>query len=99
MNGFELGKELARCFNSFNTEEDACGLVTVISIEHRTIQQKITGDVIIRFVKMMAYKYDQGVFDVRNEYACKTCKVMWEALKNEFPEKFADDMPTKLPMI
>lgn len=99
MNGNEIGKELTRCFNSFNTEEDACGLVDVLISEHRTIQQKITGDVIIRFVKMMAHKFDQNLFDVRNEYACKACKVMWEALKNDFPERFANDMPTKLPMI
>jgi uncharacterized protein (DUF2164 family) len=99
MNGYDLGKELARCFNSFDTEENARGLIKVLISEHRTIQQTITGDVIIGFVKMMAYKYDQGLFDARNEYACKACKVMWEALKKEFSEKFADDMPTKLPMI
>lgn len=99
MNGCELGEELGRCFNSFNTEEDACGLVNVLINEHRTIQQKITGDVIIRFVKSMSKKFMDGYYDARNEYACLACHTMWEALKNKFPEKFADDMPTKLPMI
>ena len=99
MNGYELGEELARCFNSFNTEENACDLVNVITNEHRTIQQKITGDVIIRFVKSMSKQFVDGNYDARNEYACLMCHTMWKALKNKFPQWFADDMPTKLPMI
>ena len=99
MNGKEIGQEITHCFNFLNTEEDACDLVNVLINEHRTIQQKITGDVIIRFVKSMSKNFRDGNYDARNEYACLMCNIMWKALKNKFPKWFTDDMPTKLPNI
>lgn len=52
---------------------------------HRTLNQKFTGTFIFNFIRNMALKYKNGLFDGRNESACKMCNFMWEGLKKEMP--------------
>lgn len=52
---------------------------------HRTLNQKFTGTFIFNFIRNMAINYKNGLFDRRNESACKMCNFMWEGLKKEMP--------------
>lgn len=100
MTGKEIAQELTRCFNSFNCTEDACGFINELTNTHRTLQQTIVGYVIFGVIREMALKYDNGIYDDRNKLACQYCKAAWEALKNENPTRFSDEIPsTRLPMV
>lgn len=65
---------------------------------HRTLQQIYTGDIVIPFVRVMAKRYKGGFYDARNEFACKMCSVMWDALVKEFGIT-DDSIRVGLPMI
>ena len=74
---------MERTINSFGSEEDTKYIVEHLLTMHRTLNQKFTGEIILPFIYQMAKKYDAHSYDLRNESACKVCRVMWDAIKAE----------------
>lgn len=61
-------------------------LVDRLCSMHRTLQQKMVGEVVIPIVREMARRYENHTnMDARNEYACKVCAAMHKGLEAEFP--------------
>jgi hypothetical protein len=91
MNGNEIGLEISNMINNFNCTEDVSDMLNVLLNEHRTLQQKFCGKFVMNYIRKMALKYKDGLYDDRNECAVKCCNIMWEALKTEYPNAFNDD--------
>jgi len=64
---------------------------------HRTLNQSITGNFILPFIKGMAQKYRDHDYDLRNEAAVKVCHLMWSAMVKEHGFDF--DANPRLPLI
>ncbi len=75
---------MERTINSFGSEENTKYIVEHFLTMHRTLNQKFTGEIILPFIQAMAQKYDEHRFDLRNESACKICRVMFDAVKKEY---------------
>ena len=89
---------LERAINSFGSGEGSAYIVDKMLSMHRTLNQKFTGEIILPFIREMAKKYDAQRYDLRNEAACKICRVMWDAVKKEYGiENDSDDFG--LPLI
>jgi len=54
--------------------------VEEMSREHRTLQQIFT-NLCFEWMKKCAENYGKGDFDGRNEYSCKTCSKIVEAVE------------------
>jgi hypothetical protein len=91
MNGKEIGLEISRMVNNFNCTEDVCDMLNTLLNDHRTLQQMFCGKFVMNYIRKMALKYKDGMYDDRNECVVKCCNIMWEALKNEYPNSFKDD--------
>ncbi len=61
-----------KCYNKNNVAE-------LMSREHRYLQSEMFF-VCMAYIRKMAENYDNGNYDLRNEYACRTAKQMIEAL-------------------
>lgn len=100
LNQREKAEAAARSLMSVVNDYDSTGLRIVLDKmlnEHRTIEQMFTNRFIIPFVRKMAERYDNKLYDPRNEMACKACKAMWEGLKQAWG--FSDGDIPNLPMI
>lgn len=97
-NAEKAAAELERTVNSFGSGESTAYVVDKMLSMHRTLNQKFTGEIILPFVREMAKKYDSMRYDLRNEAACKLCRVMWNAVKTEYGLE-GDDFPFGLPCI
>lgn len=86
-----------QAMNTFSVRSNGETIVSKMLAEHRTINQAFTGSVVLPFVKGMAFMYQKGYYDGRNEMACEMCSKMWEMLKSEYG--FTDDDKVGLPMI
>lgn len=89
---------MERTLNSFGSDENTKYIVEKMLTMHRTLNQKFTGEIILPFIRAMAQKYDAHRFDLRNEAACKVCRVMWDAIKAEY-EIEDDAADFRLPVI
>lgn len=89
---------MERTINSFGSDENSKYIVEHFLTMHRTINQKFTGEIILPFIREMAKKYDAHRFNLRNEAACKVCRVMWDAIKAEY-EIEDDAADFRLPLI
>lgn len=88
---------LSHAMNSFSPISNGVIIVRKMLAEHRTINQTFTGSVVLPFVKGMAFMYQKGYYDGRNEKACEMCFKMWELLKSEYG--ITDDDKVGLAMI
>ena len=89
---------IERTINSFGSDENTKYIVEHLLTMHRTLNQKFTGEIILPFIRAMAQKYDAHRFDLRNEAACKVCRVMWDAIKAAY-EIEDDSADFRLPVI
>ena len=89
---------MVRSLNTFGSDENSKYIVEKMLTMHRTLNQKFTGEIILPFIQAMAQKYDAHRFDLRNEAACKVCRVMWDAIKAEY-EIEDDAADFRFPMI
>ena len=89
---------MERTINSFGSDDNSKYIVEKMLTMHRTLNQKFTGEIILPFIQAMAQKYDAHRFDLRNEAACKVCRVMWDAIKAEY-EIEDDAADFRLPVI
>ena len=87
-----------RFINNFGSGEASKAFVGSMLTMHRTLNQKFTGEIILPFIREMAQRYESQRFDLRNEAACKVCRVMWDAIKAEYDLK-DDAAPFRLPVI
>ena len=87
---------LERTVNSFGSDENSKYIVEKMLTMHRTLNQKFTGEIILPFIREMAKKYDAKGYDLRNEAACKICRVMYDAVKKEYG---IEDDDFRLPLI
>lgn len=99
MNGEQIGLEISEMVNNFNNTEDINGMLTTLLNDHKTLQQTFCGKFVMNYIRKMALKYKNEMYDDRNYCAVKCCNIMWEALKNEYPDDFADDRQVKFAMI
>lgn len=60
-------------------------LVYRLGSMHRTLQQKLVGQIIIPLVRNMAQRLGTQNYDARNEFACKVCKAMLKGLESAHP--------------
>lgn len=89
---------LERLVNQFGGSEDIADVLNHLLGMHRTLQQKFTSQFIIPFVYEMARRYSDGMYDPRNEAACRLCSIMYTALKAEYGTD-GEDNPIALPVI
>ena len=61
-----------KCYNKENVAE-------LMSREHRYLQSEMFF-VCLAYIRKMAENYDNGCYDLRNEYACRTAKQMISTL-------------------
>jgi hypothetical protein len=99
MNGKEIGLEISKMVNTFNCSEDVCDMLNTLLNDHRTLQQTFCGKFVLNYIRKMALKYKDDMYDGRNESAVKCCSIMWEALKSEYPDWFQDDKQVTLSII
>jgi hypothetical protein len=99
MNGEQIGLEISEMVNNFNNTEDISGMLTTLLNDHRTLQQTFCGKFVMNYIRKMALKYKNGAYDDRNKASVECCNVMWEALKEKYPDGFADDRQVRLAMI
>jgi hypothetical protein len=66
-------------------DENRKKLVSRLGSMHRTLQQRLIGEIVIPLVRNMAARVEAHNYDARNEYACKVCKVMLDSLKADYP--------------
>lgn len=92
----QAARELLGVVNSYDSEGIRIVLDRVLN-EHPTLEQMFTNRFIIPFVRKMAERYDNELYDPRNEAACKACKAMWEGLKQA--RGISDGDSLNLPMI
>lgn len=72
-------------------------LIDRLGYMHRTLQQKLIGDIVIPLVRNMAKRVEDGNYDARNKYACEACAAMLNGLAEEFP--YVADGSSSLPLI
>lgn len=89
---------LKRTVNSFDCGDNAEFIVAQMLYMHRTLNQAFTDGIVVPFIRKMAKMYDSGSYDLRNEAACRVCRVMWDALKAEYGLN-DDSADFRLPMI
>ena len=65
-------------------EKHRTALVIDLCRMHRTLQQRLIGDLVIPIVRSFAGR-NENEYDARNEYACRVCKAMMKGLEAEFP--------------
>ena len=65
-------------------EKHRTALVIDLCSMHRTLQQRLVGDLVIPIVRKFAER-TENEYDARNEYACRVCKAMMKGLAEEFP--------------
>lgn len=92
----QAARELLGVVNDFDSEGISIILNRMLNA-HRTLEQMFTNSFIIPFVRKMAERYDNELYDPRNEAACKACKDMWEGLKQA--RGISDGDALNLPMI
>ena len=96
-NGMKAVQALERSVNCMGDDADAKTVVNGMANLHRTLNQALTGNIILPFIRRMAADYDAHNYDARNETACQICKVMWEAVKEKY--HMPDNGETRLPLI
>ena len=64
---------------------------------HRTLNQSITSNFILPFIRGMALKYRDHNYDLRNEAAVQICHFMWKKMCEEY--KYDLDADPRLPLI
>ena len=89
---------LERTVNSFDCSASAEFIVDKMLYMHRTLNQTFTSGIILPFIRKMAKMYESGSYDLRNESACKACRVMWDAVKAEYGID-DDSADFRMPMI
>lgn len=82
--GEKAVKAIERSVNCTGNGEDATVVVWGMLNMHRTLNQALTGNIILPFIRRMASNYEKLNYDARNEAACKMCKVMWDAVKEKY---------------
>ena len=89
---------MERTMNTYGGMEDADFIVRHFCSMHRTTNQSFVSRIILPFVRQMAVHYDTGVYDGRNEAACRICRKMWDAVKENLGIE-DDTEEVRLPMI
>jgi hypothetical protein len=85
-------KYLEKSVNCMGLQTEAKYIVESMLNLHRTLNQAFTGNIVLPFIFEMAQNYSKGDCDGRNEFACKCCSIMAEALQKElgyFPSSLA----------
>lgn len=80
--GNDVAKALSHMANSLSPENGMQILVNELVNEHPTIQQAITGHLILNFVRLMHNRHMSENYDGRNKMACIVCDRMWKAVKD-----------------
>lgn len=80
-----------RFINNFGSGEASEEFVNKMCGMHRTLQQKFMSEVVLQFIRKMAMRYTAQNYDLRNEAACKMCRVMYDAIKAEYGYQSDDD--------
>lgn len=65
-------------------EKHRNALVIDLCSMHRTLQQRLIGDLVVPIVRMFAER-NENEYDARNAIACRVCKAMMKGLEAEFP--------------
>lgn len=78
---FKNEQKLKDVINNTSFDEDKAAVYMTTGC-HRYLQQKFF-EIAIGFIQLSAENYKKGFFDARNEYACKKCSEIMDALENE----------------
>jgi len=80
---FATGEEAAEALSNFvnhaGNDEKQKFVEQFTNRTHRTLQQQGM-DLFLRLCEAWAKKYDEGVYDGRNEYTCRDAKTISESL-------------------
>ena len=60
-------------------------LINRLCSMHRTLQQKLIGEIVIPIVRTMAGRMQEQSYDERNRCACEACAAMLDGLAAKFP--------------
>lgn len=84
--GVALVEVMAKAMNSLtmDTTSFAVGVAFGLLTEHRTLQQKVAGTVLLPMVAVLAAEYDSGRYDARNEQAAYDAFAMSQAISGRY---------------
>lgn len=84
----ENAKSISNIFNDYmsNPRVIAAYLATK---EHRYLQDK-EFKMMLDFIALKARDYKEGRYDTRNEQACRMCKVMFDAITENWTKEHVD---------
>lgn len=98
MTNADVANYMIRSVNNFGGNPNMAEILEVIMTSHRTLQQAFCGRFVLPYIRKMAIRYKEGVYDLRNKAACEICSEMWAAVKRMYPQ-MGDAEDTSLPMI
>lgn len=75
----EAARAMSDFVNNMRLDEEA--FVDAMIQEHRTLQQSFTG-LCFAWIRRCAERYEAGLYDGRNEAACRTCAEIVEKVEN-----------------
>lgn len=78
-------------------DEDRKAFLNRICYMHRTLQQRLIGQIIIPLVREMAGRIATNNYDARNKLACEACAAMINGLAEKFP--YIANGESSLPLI
>jgi hypothetical protein len=78
-------------------EEFRNELVDRLGSMHRTLQQKLIGEIVIPLIRNMAGRVKDHNYDDRNKLACEACAAMLNGLAEKFP--YIANGSSSLPLI
>ena len=78
----DLAKMLSNYFNTRKNDNEL--LANLITNDHRTLQQ-LTFNFMMICISKWAKAYEDGRYDLRNEYTCKKSYEIMKSLNNEIP--------------
>jgi hypothetical protein len=90
----ELANEISRWVNSYASNGQSELLVEEVMRDHRTLQQRVMGDIVVPLLTAWADTYEAGEYhyDLRNEATCKFASDLRRLFKEEqkyWPRGFA----------
>lgn len=86
----ENAKSISNIFNNYASDPRAIA-VYLATKEHRYLQGK-EFKMMLDFIALKARDYQEGRYDTRNELACRMCKVMFDAITENWTKEHIDSL-------
>ena len=75
-------KAIVEAVNMGGSAENMAHVCAAMLNTHPTLNQMLTGTLVIPFIRKMAANWENGDYDERNKEACRLCSIMWDSLQD-----------------